>query len=135
MESTSYRRPARVGFEIVKSSSSPPVASISRWASVKRLGVSFQPVRRENMERHDTRAMTRTFSIRKGVAKRRIMGRFDLYGQSHAVRTPTSRAHVAPRNRNCLRSLEQGSRPGTAGQEDYPPGDRRARLRHATECG
>src|ERR1700722_11036753 len=114
MESTSYRRLARVGFEIVRSSSSLPAASISRWASVKRLGVSFQPVRRENMEKHDTGGGDPDIpDPPKGVAKRRIMARFDLYGQSHAVRTPTGRAHVTARHRKCLRRLEQGPPSGT----------------------
>src|SRR5437870_13423132 len=49
MESASYWIPARVGFETVRSSTSLPAARTSSNASVRRLGVSFQPVRLENL--------------------------------------------------------------------------------------
>src|SRR2546430_12864238 len=49
MESASYWIPARVGFETVRSSTSLPAARTSSKASVRRLGVSFQPVRLENL--------------------------------------------------------------------------------------
>src|SRR6266849_941603 len=144
MDSESYCSPARVGLETVRSSSSLPSARSSRWTWVKRLGVSFQSVRRENMQQHDTglgvprprlsRFWERHGGYRSGYSggptdelrgitknlltsslekfphclckepetrtrfrphRRRIMGRFSLYGQSYPIRTSPGSAHVA----------------------------------------
>src|SRR5437879_12797933 len=67
MESASYWIPARVGFETVRSSTSLPAARTSSNASVRRLGVSFQPVRLENLHSR-VPAMPKGWQIELGPA-------------------------------------------------------------------
>src|SRR5271166_2405163 len=49
MAASSYRRPTRVGFETVRSRTLAPLALAASSASVRRLRVSFQFVRSENI--------------------------------------------------------------------------------------
>src|SRR5271163_3855118 len=100
MAASSYRRPARVGFETVKSRIFAPLARAASRASVSRLRVSFQFVRSENISEREQVHLEAGVSLNPPV--------HELVHQARARRPAADVVlHAAPfpagpvANRNC----------------------------------